>query len=171
MFYHLCFERCNDDIHLNCHREALRTMTLKLCSTLQSPEQATEVAPSASNEIRMSQGGNLVHMIPKHSLGTTASGEDSAELGGERFPARFSPTVLTSRTSTGVLIPYHDFPCWKQWSINKRKSFQQSPPPKRNILNLAVNPARQLVQHLMTQAEVPILWGLWARTDYGKVDQ
>lgn len=43
MFYHLYFERCNDDIHLNCHREALSTVTLTLCSTLQSPEQVVKI--------------------------------------------------------------------------------------------------------------------------------
>lgn len=42
MFYHLYSVRCNDDIHLNCHREALSTVTLKLCSTLQSPEQVVK---------------------------------------------------------------------------------------------------------------------------------
>ena len=53
-----------------------------------------------------------------------ALGGDSAELRGEAFPARFStaPTVLTSWTSTGILVPNHYFPHWKQWSINKRKS-------------------------------------------------
>ena len=115
----------------------------KTLQRLQSPEQVVKtvtfrlhsVPPVKSESLRVETVSTWFQSVAQFR--NCSLRRRRCRAGRWGFPARFStaPTVLTSWTSRGILVPDHYFPHWKQWSINKRKSFQQSLPPKRNILN------------------------------------